>query len=363
MYDYHPKLINHMTKQTPRAMAAMIVVSLMFIAIFYTFIPFNILLIWLVVQILLAMGRLYNTKILNAHIEHHDIVQIKQQVRYFKYLNVIQAMTWTSASLFVVSYAPPPFEFVTFIMVIGIITAGLVSMSSIFSAYLIFFLLMIIPQIFIMVYFGGHEHIAVLVFLIIYMPAIVLLSKSINTNYQMAIKNNDELQMNIQKLKKLSTTDSLTNIYNRRYFFEVAEKMITTSLQEKKLLSFLMLDIDFFKHINDTYGHQAGDFILMTLAKEIKELMRKNDIFARVGGEEFAIILENTSIKEAQAVAEKIRKHIAKKDFIFDGTTIDLTVSIGVASLNESSLNIETLYNQADQQLYKAKQSGRNRVC
>ena len=363
MYSYHPKLVSIMTEQTPRAMIALMIVSLVYISIFFQFIPLNFLLLWLFFQLLLVVARLYNAKVLKIHIKDNNTIQIKQNVVYFIFLNVYQASMWTIASLLCIVYAPAQFEFVTFVMVTGIITAAVLSMSSIFSAYVIFFLFMIIPQMIIMVCYGDQQHIALVLFLLIYIPSILVLSKSIYSSHINAIKTNEALELNVSKLHKLSIIDSLTHVYNRRYFFEMAQNIISISERGDSIISLLMIDIDFFKKINDTYGHQAGDFILETLAANIKGLMRKSDIFARVGGEEFAVILHTNAPEGAKIVAEKIRKAIEKKDFIYDDTFIKLTLSIGVAVADESTPTIEALYKKADDQLYKAKETGRNRVC
>lgn len=363
MHSYHPKLIGITTEQTPIAMKAMIIASLVYMWVYYDFVPLGILLVWFLFQILIVVSRLWNAKILNKAIENKNTISIKQQIIYFMVLNIFQACLWTSASIFSLLYAPTPFEIVVFMMIVGIITAAVFTMSSIYYVFLVFFFCMIIPQIMIMIYYGEHQHIALTIYSLIYIPTIMLLSKSLYNNQLSAITNNDALNVSVKKLQKLSTTDSLTNIYNRRYFFKMAQNLIAIALREKKTVSLLMLDIDFFKDINDDYGHQAGDFVLVSLAEEVRNIMRESDIFARVGGEEFAIILHNTPLDGAQVIAEKIRKMIENKTFIYHDTAINLTVSIGISVLNESSNSIELLYKKADNRLYQAKREGRNRVC
>jgi diguanylate cyclase (GGDEF)-like protein len=170
------------------------------------------------------------------------------------------------------------------------------------------------------------------------------------------------LEKNVAELHKLSITDNLTNIYNRRYFFEVSQNLILIAVREKKPLSLLMLDIDHFKNINDTFGHQVGDFILIDAVREIEKIMRESDIFSRVGGEEFTVLLNDTLIDGARNIAEKIRTSIENKEFIYSNTEIKITVSVGIAQIDENNNSIEKLYKQADKQLYKAKHNGRNRV-
>ena len=248
-------------------------------------------------------------------------------------------------------------------MIIGIITAAALSMSSLYKAYLLFFFSMIIPQIIIMISFGEHQHIGLVVLIFIYIPATILLSRAIYNSRLSSIEANDSLEKSVNELHRLSIMDNLTNIYNRRYFFEMSKKLIATAFREQKPVSLIMLDIDLFKRVNDNYGHQAGDYILIDLVKELEKVMRKSDVFARIGGEEFTILLNNTSLEGAKVIAEKMRLTIENKVFIYNTTSIDITISIGVSELNTENTSIEDLYKQADKQLYRAKHKGRNRVC
>ncbi|RTE66216.1 GGDEF domain-containing protein [Amphritea opalescens] len=124
-----------------------------------------------------------------------------------------------------------------------------------------------------------------------------------------------------------------------------------------------MIDIDHFKEINDNYGHQSGDYVLKKLSEKITNRIRKSDIFARIGGEEFTILLNNTPMDSAKVIAEKLRKLIEGTVFVLNNTPIKITISIGIAELNEENRSIEDLYKKADKQLYAAKHGGRNRVC
>jgi diguanylate cyclase (GGDEF)-like protein len=269
---------------------------------------------------------------------------------------------WTMSAILSITYAPQPFELVSFIMIIGIITAAALSMSSLYSAYLVFFFSMITPQIVILFSYAEYQHIGLIVFTLIYIPTTVLLSKAIHTNRLASIQAQDELEKSVGELHQLSIIDNLTNIYNRRYFFEMSQNLISIASREQKEVSLLMLDIDFFKKVNDNYGHQAGDFILINLVKEINKIVRKSDVFARLGGEEFTILLNDTSLDGARVIAEKIRVMIESKTFIYNTVPINITVSIGIAKLNKEDISIERLYTQVDKQLYIAKKSGRNRV-
>jgi len=171
----------------------------------------------------------------------------------------------------------------------------------------------------------------------------------------------NELQKNLE-IK--ASTDTLTGLYNRGFFFELAEKTFSESQRHQNDLSLIMLDIDFFKKINDTYGHPVGDLVLQALSNNIQTMLRKEDSLARVGGEEFAILLPNTSQKSAFFIAEKIRKNIAEISLSGDWQeTITPKVSLGVASLLSGHHNFDEIYAHADKALYRAKFTGRNKVC
>ena len=647
MCNNNPKLTQSIVEHTPRAMIAMILVSFVYIGIFFKFVPLTYLLVWFTYQVLLALYRLYNAKMLKVSLEQKDDIQRNKHEALFLVSNIFQALSWTVASILSVLYAPPPFEIVTFTLIVGIITAGLLSMSSLYKAFLVFFFSMLIPQIVIMLYYGDHQHIGLVVLALIFIPATLLLSRAIYTSRLTAIESHDaleesqlltknilstlpditwlkdtngvfifcnpeferifqakesdivgktdydlfdkeladsfrQLDRNVieteksivnhewvtkagdgrqvlyettktplkntsgktigvlgighditkrheaerftqkytkvlkmiatgvkaskiydeialmyearhpgmrcslleledgrllhggapsmpkeycdavhelkngpevgscgtstylgvrtlvedidtdpkwaaikhlalphgmrscwsepiknssgkvlgafgmyydypglpndnesedllsaarlagivmgrehaqKRIKMLAYTDELTQVSNRRYFFDIAKNILVMTAREKKSLSLLMLDIDYFKNVNDTYGHQIGDFILISFVQEVKKIMRKSDMFARVGGEEFAILLNDTSIEGARIIAQKICTLIENKKFVYEDKVISITTSIGISQLDEKNDSIEKLYKQADKQLYQAKNTGRNRVC
>ncbi|HIP13030.1 MAG TPA: GGDEF domain-containing protein [Arcobacter sp.] len=177
-------------------------------------------------------------------------------------------------------------------------------------------------------------------------------------------KRTKELKDTNVKLHLLATTDSLTGVKNRRSYFDSSDSMIPHIRREKQDLGVLMIDIDKFKSINDTHGHATGDEALKIVANELIKVVRKSDIFGRIGGEEFATTLPHTSLEGTMLVAEKMRTIIEKIDFASDdGSLIKLRVSIGVSMLEDEDNTLEDLLHRADLALYKAKESGRNQVC
>ncbi len=166
---------------------------------------------------------------------------------------------------------------------------------------------------------------------------------------------------NLQTIEKMANTDFMTGLYNRRYFYEHIKQYMQEANLHNNTYAVGMVDIDLFKRINDTYGHDAGDLVIKKIAKVLKDQTRELDTVARFGGEEFCIVLKDISPEEAVSRFVKIRNTISKAVVHFGGNEIKCTASIGVTfSLNSS--NLGTLINQADAALYEAKESGRNRV-
>lgn len=166
------------------------------------------------------------------------------------------------------------------------------------------------------------------------------------------------------KYEEESTTDFLTGLNNVRQFDAVWNTLITNAIEKKERLSLLIIDIDHFKHVNDTYGHPVGDKVLKELGKILKEVSRSFDIVSRNGGEEFSVILPDCPHNQALQVAERIRAKVAAHPFPVSATeTIRLTISIGVATYPENIPDASQVFSIADDCLYKAKRTGRNRVC
>lgn len=163
-------------------------------------------------------------------------------------------------------------------------------------------------------------------------------------------------------LEKWATTDPLTDLFNRRHFFELAERELERSRRLKSELTFIMLDIDFFKRVNDKFGHLTGDSALITLSKILKDALRKVDFCCRFGGEEFVLCLPDTPSQGAWEVAERIRTQVACTPLqTEDGQEVYIQVSLGIAS-SKRDQNVEVILKRADEALYQAKESGRNQT-
>lgn len=161
-------------------------------------------------------------------------------------------------------------------------------------------------------------------------------------------------------LQEMALKDQLTGLYNRYYLLEAAEQRMANAARHGTPISILMLDIDYFKNINDQHGHLVGDSVLARMANELLSACRKEDIVARYGGEEFAFLLGYCAIDVAEAKAEFIRQQVENLSF---SSGIKVTVSIGVTHLRAEDKTIEQLFDRADKALYQAKELGRNQVC
>ena len=162
---------------------------------------------------------------------------------------------------------------------------------------------------------------------------------------------------------KLATVDGLTELYNHRYFQESLKNQIEVAKRYNQSFSLMIIDIDFFKKFNDTYGHQSGDAVLRQVAQTLKKNSRNTDIVCRYGGEEMSIILPNTSAEEAMYSANRVLTAIAEKEFhLKNNATSAVTVSIGIATFPEDAKTPQSLIEVADKGLYYAKEHGRNQV-
>lgn len=173
-----------------------------------------------------------------------------------------------------------------------------------------------------------------------------------------------------QKLHNLATTDELTKLYNRRHFLKVSKSELIRSRRYKRPVSFLLIDLDHFKKVNDSYGHQAGDEILIQAARIFTETLRDNDVVARYGGEEFTALLPEIDEFGALQTADRLRENIAALTVSFNGNEIHITASIGISTCSneryttteDDDILLEKLLSESDKALYKAKEEGRNKV-
>ena len=171
------------------------------------------------------------------------------------------------------------------------------------------------------------------------------------------------LKQKEQQLYVLSTTDSLTGAFNRRYFMDSASREFSFHLRHKTPLTVLVMDIDYFKKINDSYGHGVGDAAIKAFVGSCLGVLRREDVLGRMGGEEFAVLLPQTALEGGAAMAERLRRRVAAIELPFGGERVRFTVSIGVSETRPEDTSIEAGLIRADRALYEAKAKGRDRVA
>ncbi len=173
----------------------------------------------------------------------------------------------------------------------------------------------------------------------------------------------EQLRLSVRASLELAVTDALTGLYNRRYLETQLSSLIDQAVNRGKLLSVLTLDVDYFKSVNDTYGHDVGDRVLQDVAARIRGCVRSVDLACRTGGEEFVVVLPETDLPMAERIGERIRMAVAAKPFNpAPGCLLTITASLGVSSLGTATDTVEELLKRADRALYRAKHEGRNRV-
>lgn len=164
------------------------------------------------------------------------------------------------------------------------------------------------------------------------------------------------------ELQRLATTDVLTQSSNRRHFFDCARGAFEKARQDGTALAFLLLDIDDFKQINDTYGHPTGDHVLLRIADSGKTVLRRGDLFGRIGGEEFAAMFPDCTPEMAQHVAERLQREIQRLSFSHEDQTFGVTVSQGLTGIVDSDETLDSLFARADAAMYRAKRQGKNQI-
>ncbi len=178
---------------------------------------------------------------------------------------------------------------------------------------------------------------------------------------------NQELERQLmaanQELQELAIRDGLTRLYNHRHLQQELAAEFERAQRYDYPLCCLMLDLDHFKNVNDTYGHPVGDFVLVELANLLRTAARASDVVARYGGEEFCVLLPHTPLHDARAFAERLRRIVEEHLFRYEQTVIEVTISIGIASTEDDTFHKSDLVLHADRALYAAKDAGRNRVC
>jgi len=206
---------------------------------------------------------------------------------------------------------------------------------------------------------GGYVFVSLAIGGVVFFLSAVRATRFIGNTLQQNFMMTHQLKISSKNAERLARIDDLTGLYNRRAFYEYGKLLAHNCQRNKDNISMIHMDIDNFKSINDTYGHVAGDDVLKTIGQLLQQRLRKSDVFARIGGEEFGLVLAMTSQDKAVQLAEELRQVIERTHFSSDGRNFNITASFGVAS---DVYDIDTLVSQSDSVMYQSKESGRNRV-
>jgi diguanylate cyclase (GGDEF)-like protein len=276
---------------------------------------------------------------------------------------LLTALAWGLGAAFFLLYSDEQtIHMLMLICTVGFCAGGVMSFMPVLYLAIAYNFLMMTPAIAAVFIKGDMPSLGIAMML--YPIYLVLISLRGNNEYWTALENEHLLEEKTRELEIASRTDVLTGLYNRRYFDELFDLEWGLSSRRKTPLTLMMCDIDHFKKVNDTYGHQAGDEYLKLLSNLLRSVFQRDtDLVARYGGEEFVILLSDRDADQARPLAERFRKQIEKAVLEYKGEKIQTTISLGVtSSVPGSDLNPDRLISLADDALYRAKDAGRNRV-
>ncbi|MDR7307264.1 diguanylate cyclase [Rhodoferax saidenbachensis] len=272
---------------------------------------------------------------------------------------MLSLLTWGFGVLWLMPPDDAAGQFAILFILVVVVCGSMAIYSAHRGVTLSAMVVMLAPSTVWLLFQPGHMALGLAVSATTLMLGALRSTKVLSDTMQSQLRLSYELKQANAIADRMARTDELTGIANRRSFMELGEQTTRLCQRQAKSLSALLIDADRFKEINDTHGHSAGDAVLQHLSALLVQQFRAADVCARIGGEEFAVLLADTDAAAATAVAEKLRQAVASTPVPWRGQTLQLTVSVGVAT---HSGNLDTLLHMADTAMYEAKASGRNRV-
>jgi diguanylate cyclase len=272
---------------------------------------------------------------------------------------VLSSLIWGVGVLWIMPAGNEVAQYVILFFVVGMVGGSLVSYSAHRGMTITAMLGVLLPITLWLFFQPGQIALGLAVASTTFMAGALRGTRVLNSAMQGNLLLGHELKMANRIADHIARTDELTGINNRRAFMELGEQTTRLCQRQRQPLSALLLDVDHFKQINDTYGHSAGDLVLKQIGSLMAQQFRAADVCGRIGGEEFAVLLADTDTQAATSVANKFRQEVANATLQWQGHSLQVTVSIGVASHNA---DLGTLLQRADAAMYQAKNSGRNRV-
>ncbi len=218
LFDHHPIQVQRIVDETPKTVIGLSLLSVVTIWIYADFIPTHLLIAWILLQTIFIFFRLLNAKMLAQSIQEEDMDKMRLHTKLLFFVLIYSALVWNAGNIVGVMYAPPMYEFVSLVMMMGIVTAATISLSAIFFIYMSYFILMMIPQFYMLYLFGDRPHLIIMLLAFIYFPFVIMLTKSLYQKSLKTIEHHEDLKNHANDLYGLSITDALTQLHNRRYF-------------------------------------------------------------------------------------------------------------------------------------------------
>ncbi len=331
--------------------------AILLIAMLWSVQNTDVLLGWFAVLIVASLARLV------LFIRYQKIAPqgadiLRWERPYFITL-VLSSIIWGVGCVLIMPAHSALHQAIVFFILIGM-AGGAVSVYSAHRAMtLTTMAILLLPTSIYFLLYGDYIFGLMVVAAIMFFTSAIRTTAVLSDSLQQTFTLTHELKASRDKADRVARVDELTGLLNRRAFYEYGKLLTHSSQRKKEDLAMIMMDLDNFKRINDSFGHAAGDVALKKIGEILHQRLRKSDVFARIGGEEFALLLPQTSLNEATELAEKLRQTIADATVEFDNEHINITASFGVSS---GLFDIDALARQADAAMYQSKDAGRNKV-
>jgi len=285
--------------------------------------------------------------------------QLRRWELTYLYSLLFTSSVWGVGATLVMATVPVLEQVICLFIVMGMAGGAVSSYSAYRTMSTLSMLSLLVPPVLWLLWLGDELHIGlavgVAVFMVVSLRTIRVVATALHRSFQLS----REMTRAHDMAEILARTDMLTGINNRRAFFERSQQIIQYCKRNQRPVCLLAMDVDHFKKINDTYGHAGGDEALKSVSDILCRQFRKADVCGRIGGEEFAVLLPDTQLIDAQVIAETLRSAIADAPLLLQGRKLSLTISVGVAA---GTYDLDTLLSRADAAMYRAKQEGRNQV-
>ena len=315
------------------------------------------LLIWLTVLIITALSRIY------LFIRYRHLAPQGQDVLAWEKPYVITlsltALTWGVGSLFIMPVDSNVHQAIIYCVLIGFCGGAVSYYSAHRVMTLVTIAIILFPSTLWFLMSGDRLLVGLAVLALVFFLSAIRATKGISSAVHQNYLMTHQLEISKENAEKLARIDELTKLYNRRAFYENGKMLVSYCQRHNEIISVIIMDIDNFKNINDSFGHAAGDAVLEHISKLLRQKFRKSDVSARIGGEEFGILLPTANPEIAEKLAEELRQGIQELSVVFNEEVLKVTASIGVTS---GDSDIDTLVKHADIAMYRAKESGRNSV-